>query len=379
MADFVDPYSVVGSIASLPSTGGPSPSAGAHVYYQSSIEKAQEDIQNMDVNLMVPLLIPPWLNQMQADHIFSLGIGGLQSAKSSENDGKKLLDTFSMKVHEIIIAFWNAVVRTQKEIEAQDKKEEAVKREEKRSYERHIENRVRALESGQSESVAGTLALGAIFSGAIPGAVGLHMSQVDLGPVEAAFTQVMRAIPVNLQINAGYVSALAAKGAAGHATMGAVFGPPGQGFSFARQYAYQILSLISNSHFDEYAKMILTQGSAKAGNKDLEQALHGIKLAMLFNTLGLLYKTETGWLTAQEIRDMILGDMDLPKGDIRLVVIQMIRDEKNALARPQRLPLIATLVEYLDNNPDVNHLLSTLDTLKGMFSGGKPPVYTRQM
>lgn len=87
-----------------------------------------------------------------------------------------------------------------------------------------------------------------------------------------------------------------------------------------------------------------------------EQLIAIVKIILLATAAAALYKAETGWITPQELYDLLDGKINLPPGDRRVTLINAFKAQLALLDPPEQQKIIDILMTYIESNPEVTHM-----------------------
>lgn len=138
-------------------------------------------------------------------------------------------------------------------------------------------------------------------------------------------------------------------------------------YEFAKNYAEQVINTLLNPAFDSFVIASVKTKSPNAANMTTEQLARMaliVKLSMLITSLSLLYKTETGGLTSQEIAAMLQGKMNFPPGDVRERIVSMVKMLLGELPETDRARLLEGFFTYIDSKPKLKDLLNPNQLLR---------------
>ncbi|GAB4226951.1 MAG: hypothetical protein Tsb0021_03430 [Chlamydiales bacterium] len=136
---------------------------------------------------------------------------------------------------------------------------------------------------------------------------------------------------------------------------------------FAQNYLRRVVRLVQNPDFFQliqYTVLARDPTAESLNEKQQQKLISVVKLVLLFTSLALYYKVETGHLTGQEIGDMVSGKLELPEDDPRQPILVLIRNELLNFPEPQRIMLIERYLEYFDGNPSLDELLEPNEIIR---------------
>jgi hypothetical protein len=140
----------------------------------------------------------------------------------------------------------------------------------------------------------------------------------------------------------------------------------------AEAFAIALASLITSPEFDA----LLTSSLRQAVERGLITESRAttisaaFKASLIMTAMALLYLSETGGLTAGELRGIITGEVTVDPADFLGVLAKLIREQFNAVIDPsERNKLFDELLAFFDGNPSLEDLLSPL---KSFLTGWNP-------
>jgi hypothetical protein len=152
---------------------------------------------------------------------------------------------------------------------------------------------------------------------------------------------------------------------------------------FARRYAENMVVIITSPEFGKQAARLMAtfkEANGEPFSKAKQQELFTMmQVTLLITALALTYKVDVGGnkgsITAEEMRALILGEMNLPQDDIKTKLGKSIRtllygiDEVGVpFIRPKIAErLLQTMFEYLESNPKLEELARPIKVSLGLL------------
>lgn len=121
--------------------------------------------------------------------------------------------------------------------------------------------------------------------------------------------------------------------------------------AFALATAHLILS-------DSYTEMLTSrlQEAVASGSLSQDQAIRcasSFNISMLLAAAALLYKSQTGGVTAAELKGVMDGSVTLSQDNFLLVIAKLVKEQLDALPKADRDPLLNELLKAYDENPSL--------------------------
>jgi len=238
-----------------------------------------------------------------------------------------------------------------------------------------VQEQVKAVRTGEAEAVSAqmsTLVITASFAkvnGELDGIL----------PMKQAWSAFAPFVQSDMRAELGLVAAFYASQAMHQV---ALFGPALQNIAkqggvnesnklaAAKGYAFTIAREVLSPSFNTFVEQVVLAKVAGAGTltpTERQYMSTKVKLVLLMSALALSYKVETGAVTAREVAGMLTGEMDLAPGDYREVLISLIKVHVASLPEGERQKIVATMLEYLDSDPDVEELLEPSEVFRGIL------------
>lgn len=198
-------------------------------------------------------------------------------------------------------------------------------------------------------------------------------------------------IPGDVRAELGLLGALFALGALNLAAASNLVAKAGGekagDHELAINYAQNVINLMANgvlSSFAVGAMIDKMEGSNKMSDARKLELTSMIKIAIMANAVGALYKADTKWITGQEFLDLIDGKLHLTEKDANGNVTKYLLSKDIVEQLEQLLPLInkeltkitsgtertkmrQALYEYMESNPDYKKMFSVNKSISGVF------------
>jgi hypothetical protein len=150
----------------------------------------------------------------------------------------------------------------------------------------------------------------------------------------------------------------------------ALTGKPGGGtaselnFFSAKAYALTLSSFVTGQEFDNLLTNRLDQAVA-TGLIDQHQADRlriSIKTALLLTAMAVLYNAETGGLSAQELRGIIEGTVELEEGNFLKVLAKLVNEQLDQLPPEEREAFLNELLGPYDKDVSLSEFTDPIAT-----------------
>jgi len=346
----------------------------AIVTYQSSLTPSDQSYSTVAINASIPILITPVTSASQDN-----GVTSVQQSSSS-NVGYAAFDSmlsaqFSME----IAAKQHQIVSNMLDSWANDLQKEAQRRIDELfspSFRAWQElNTVSPTELTQPSpslitSMAIGLTAGTIATGAAIGIASLPATASTVGASSflSDWSVLVSIIPNGQRAEVGFVGALFTAFMINVSALENLANSEEakpEDLAFAKLYA---TNLMSKLHQIDLLMQNALAGKLDQGAPITEQKVQELtaflKSVLLCVALAQIYKAETGWITGQEFKDMLNGQMTIDD-PIKQQLISMINTQLAILEPKQREKLLNTLGSYFDRIPkptfeemlDTNHVL----------------------
>jgi len=192
-----------------------------------------------------------------------------------------------------------------------------------------------------------------------------------------ANNQALLMIPSDARAELGLLGAWYMYGTMFSATVGtlgsaASAGQPPLDIDTARQFAGKIIDLTNNPGFNNVILALLAQKTDEGVplNADQQNRLVSlVKLSLLTTALAVVYKVETGGLTGNELLAMIEGRIEVPAGDIKEKLVNMIKNLFVGLTDSDIEFLKNSIVSFFNSGTKLDDLLQPMKVVNTMFSG----------
>jgi hypothetical protein len=196
---------------------------------------------------------------------------------------------------------------------------------------------------------------------------------VEFNPVIDMYKQAVVPVMGDMRAELGLIGALYASGlqyftVAQIAAEGGAKKP--NELEFAKGYAENVVKLIGDASFNAYVMALVTQGTAKGeslSDERVKELAAMVKLVLLASALAMLYKAEAGKMTSLEFAAMINGEIQFAQGDIRAILIALIRDQLQLLSPSIRARIWTSLLEYFDSDPKIEALGDPAKVFAGIY------------
>lgn len=214
--------------------------------------------------------------------------------------------------------------------------------------------------------------------GVVLGAIGVHeallstpLTQVAMNPIVDMATSAVPYVMGDMRAELGLIGTLVifGYGLQYGAVASQAKNEAGQKFdekSYARNFAEQVLSTISDAQFNAYLLAIVSQsssGSEAMTDQGKSQSIAVVKLVLLASALAALYHAEAGKMTGQEFAAMIRekkgeGDdvIKFSDGDFKNNFIYLIRGYMTFLEPIQQAKFMEAMMEFFDKDPSISTL-----------------------
>lgn len=206
--------------------------------------------------------------------------------------------------------------------------------------------------------------------------IGTYMNIVDVAstnmvgvnPIQDAANVLMQFVPNHIQDSINMTINLFAVGAIYSSTVNLLPKISGNesedemDFEQAKAYAKEIVDKVDSNEIN-HTLMALLINSSDAGepltNQKLNEMAVIVKLSMLSTAIAVLYKVEAGWITGDDFRALVNGDLQ-PRSDEEADVVSMFQQlrESKVLPSQQWDSVIGALAGYFNTNPEVENILN---------------------
>jgi len=130
---------------------------------------------------------------------------------------------------------------------------------------------------------------------------------------------------------------------------------------FAKAYARNTLEVTQGQEIGHFVRGMISARMPHASEAvkaaKYQELLSTTKILLLASSMAMVYKLETGKITAQEFRGLLNGEIDLPEGDVRLPLAQSMRSELENLPADARNRLLQALDYFMNSDPKVELLV----------------------
>lgn len=144
-----------------------------------------------------------------------------------------------------------------------------------------------------------------------------------------------------------------------------------KGAAFAKGYAENIMSLVSQPGFNNFLMAIITknmEGTGQMTEERIKDLLSMAKAILLSSALAMLYIADAGKMTSIEFAGMLSGNIVFDLGDIRAKLVGQINKHLSSLSPADRETTIAALLEYFDSNPTLSALSNPATVFAGIYN-----------
>lgn len=142
----------------------------------------------------------------------------------------------------------------------------------------------------------------------------------------------------------------------------------------ADQYAKDIIAKVKGNEVEGAILAFLKDtlvGSKPVTHEQLAELVNIAKVMMLLTALSLLYRTETGWITPEEISAMIRGKMTLEPGSLQAQLVDLINQYRSALSPAMQNLVFTAMLTFIDQKPKAEKMLSPLKVIKDSMNSSE--------
>lgn len=334
----------------------------------TAIGRPAEEVARDPANLAGALMLPA-MTQQQMQAFLEQGLQwfeAVQDLQKAHESSTKIETDIMQKIISNMLDSWADSI---KEIQ-----------EEKKRYENSplrlmIEDQIKRLRTGEADANEAPASVATLMILMSVGGIGGEVE--SLKPVAQAWNAMAPFVASDMRAELGLLGAF-------YATMAqmqvAVLQPAiekmakdaavkGTGKELAaKSYAILIGKEVMSPSFSlflEHIVMAKLQGSMSPQDKEVLGAK--VKIVLLMTALALLYKTETGKVTAEEVAGLLKGEVSLEKGDMRAMLAALIKGHIAMLPENQRTSILNALLEYVDSDPAVDDLLNPAEVFRGIL------------
>ncbi len=133
----------------------------------------------------------------------------------------------------------------------------------------------------------------------------------------------------------------------------------------ARAYSTTLVTFINSNSFNDF--LINRIQGLKIPAQKVSAIVSTIKVTLMISALALMYKVDTGSLTAGELKALISGKVKTPD-DYMKSLITNIQTELAQIPEPGRSKLVSTLLLYYDKSPDVESMMAPAKAFTALWT-----------
>jgi len=140
----------------------------------------------------------------------------------------------------------------------------------------------------------------------------------------------------------------------------------------AKAFALALASFITNPRFDQLIAARLDH-AIQSGLIDGERAkiiAATLKMSLLLTALALLYKAQSGGLTAQELRGIIDGSVTVEEDNFLATLAKLFNEQLQNIPEEVREQLLNELLSPYDHEPPLNELVDPITTFIALWNPG---------
>jgi hypothetical protein len=139
----------------------------------------------------------------------------------------------------------------------------------------------------------------------------------------------------------------------------------------AKAFALTLASLITNPKFDEFLNSSIGQAlaSGQITEGKAETISASFKISLLLMAMALLYKSDTGGVSAGELRGIVTGEISLGESDFLGTLGKLVNEQLKAIDPAERDRLLDQLLAPFDKDPSFSGLVNPLSSF---ISGWNP-------
>jgi hypothetical protein len=132
-----------------------------------------------------------------------------------------------------------------------------------------------------------------------------------------------------------------------------------------------VVALVQHIYSESFARDIgaLVRGGPIQLNSEaqMQKIVASIRITLLVNALGAIYKEETGGMTSIEIGDLIMGKLHAEAGTLQAALAELIYAELAPFSLEARERLMEATLSYMDDNPSSDELLDSATAFNGIL------------
>jgi hypothetical protein len=196
------------------------------------------------------------------------------------------------------------------------------------------------------------------------------------GVFEKIWQSAATIIPADPRIELGWIAALMGAGLITQTMSDGVFSfkpgtkPNQMDMAEARVFAKNVIALVQNPEINLFIQTMLIQqmdNGQKISEERKTQLTNMVKIVLISMAMALVYRTETGGITAQELEGMRNGSMVFEKGDVRGTLAGLLNDYLTGLDSKERQLVKSAVFDYLESKPPLDHLLQPGRVFRGVL------------
>lgn len=218
---------------------------------------------------------------------------------------------------------------------------------------------------------------GAPLAGFVVAGMGEAKEVASHGVFQVMWQNTALIIPSDARFELGWIASLLGAGLITQSmTDGVVNFKPGAkpnqlDIAEARTFAKNAIQLVQNPEINLFIQTMVIQQTENGQPVSEDRAMqltNMVKAALLSTALALVYRTETGGITAEEFEGMLNGEMVLDKGDIKGSLSGLINEYLGALSSAERSLFKDAVFNYLASKPPIDQLLQPARAFQGILS-----------
>lgn len=223
--------------------------------------------------------------------------------------------------------------------------------------------------------VAGVGAPGVAGGALVAGITGTR-EVVSPGVFEKMWQSAATIIPVDPRVELGWIAALIGAGlitqtmSDGISSFKSATNPNQMDKADAQIFAKNVIGIVQNPEINLFVQAMLIQNTENGQSISEErktQLTKMVKIVLLTMALALMYRTETGGLTGQELEAMLNGSMVFEKGNIKGTLAGLLNNYLTGLDSKERQLIKSAVFDYLESKPSLDHLLQPSRVLRGVL------------
>ncbi len=136
---------------------------------------------------------------------------------------------------------------------------------------------------------------------------------------------------------------------------------------FAKRYAEEMIKLTSDPAYSTYlGALVAIHMSEQVPPERLQQWVNVLKIGLLLTAVALLYQSEMGGGTAEEIVGCLRPGREIEEPDLKGTVLRQIKGYLDTLAPNQKEAVLMGMMEYLGSKPDLQSITDPIKVMQGM-------------